>query len=177
MKRKLLASILPLLLSLPLLAADVTSAVSPLLAKGDYAEAAKLLKPLAEAGDALAQYHLGMLHYNGHGVPEDEKTAVDLLTKSANQGNVDAMFQLGNAFVFGNDTPRFVADADQEAARWYFKAASAGHAEAQYALGLLFIVGKGVQKNTEEADRWMEQAAKNGHKDAQNYMASKKRGR
>lgn len=172
MKKALLAIILPVLFSLPVLAQDTARALEPLLARGNYAEAVKLLKPLADSGDAMAQYHLGLLYYNGRGVPEDEKIAVELLTRSANQGNVDAMYQLGNAFVFGNETQGLVADADQTAAQWFFKAASAGNADAQYSLGLLFLVGKGVQKNAQEAEHWMQQAAKNGHKEAQSYISS-----
>ena len=172
MKKIVLAALLPLLLSLPVTAQDNSQAVAQLLTKGDFTEAAKLLKPQADAGDALAQYRLGMLYYNGRGVAESEKTAVDLLIKSANQGNVDAMYQLGNAYAFGNDTQAMVADADQEAAQWYFKAANTGNADAQYSLGLLFSVGKGVQKNDKEAAYWMQQAAKNGHKDAQSYNTS-----
>lgn len=176
MKRKFLAAILPLLISLPITAQEASQTVSRLLQKGDYAEAAKLLKPQADAGDASAQYHLGLLYYNGRGVREDEKIAVELLTKSANAGNVDAMYQLGNAYAFGNHTPGFVADADQEAAKWFFKAASAGNVDAQYSLGLLFSVGKGVQQNDKEAAYWMQQAAKNGHQDAQSYTSSHKPG-
>lgn len=141
-----------------------------LIEAGKQEQAARILQPLANAGDAKAQYHLGMLLYAGHGVPENEKLAVDLLTKSAKQGNVDAMYQLGNAYTFGNDTPRLVVDADVEAAQWYFKAAKAGNAEAQYSLGLLFMAGKGVERNNQEANYWMQLAAKNGHKDASNYV-------
>lgn len=141
-----------------------------LIEAGKQEQAARILQPLANAGDAKAQYHLGMLHYGGHGVPENEKIAVDLLTKSAKQGNVDAMYQLGNAYTFGNDTPKLVVDADVEAAQWYFKAAKAGNAEAQYSLGLLFMAGKGVERNNQEANYWMQLAAKNGHKDASSYV-------
>lgn len=146
-----------------------------MLGEGKSAEAAKLFQSLAETGNAAAQYQLGLLFYTGKGVKESEKLAVDWLVKSARQGNVDAMYQLGNAFTFGNDTPRLVADADMEAAQWYYKAAKAGNADAQYSLGLLFMAGKGVEKNEKEATYWMQLAAKNGHKDAGNYVQSNNR--
>lgn len=144
------------------------------LQKGRNDEAVRLLKPLSDTGDPRAQLHLGMLYYNGKGVKENERLAVELFGKSAKQGNVEAMLQLGNAFTFGNETPRLVADADVEAAKWYFRAASAGNADAQYSLGLLFMAGKGVQKNDEEAAAWMKKAAQQGHKDAQSYVSSVK---
>lgn len=145
-----------------------------LIGQARHAEAVRLLEPAAKAGDAEALYHLGLLHYAGQGVPENERKAVELLTASAQRGHVEAMYQLGNAFTFGNDTPRMVADADVEAATWYYKAAKLGNADAQYSLGLLFMAGKGLEKNEREATYWMQQAAKNGHKDAKNYVAGRK---
>ena len=43
---------------------------------GDYATALRELKPLAEQGDAYAQNNLGSMYESGHGVPQDNKTAV-----------------------------------------------------------------------------------------------------
>ncbi len=40
-------------------------------AKGDYATAARLYKLAAGQGDALAQNNLGVMYYNGTGVPQD----------------------------------------------------------------------------------------------------------
>jgi len=136
-------------------------------------EAARILQLLADKGDAKSQLQLGMLYYTGKGVTENEKLAVELLTSSARQGNVEAMLQLGNAYTFGSETPKLVADADIEAAQWYFKAASAGNADAQYSLGLLFMAGKGVQKNDNEARNWMQKAAQQGHADAKNTLSRK----
>jgi len=153
---------------------DPLATATTLVGKAQYGEAVRVLEPLAKAGNPGAQYQLGVLYYNGKGVPEDEKKAVQLLTSSAQQGNVDAMYHLGNAFTFGNDTPRLVADADVEAANWYYKAAKLGNADAQYSIGLMFMAGKGLAKNDKEAMYWMQQAAKNGHKDAKNYVGNRK---
>lgn len=160
-----------LLLAGPTFAGDPLGDAIESIRKTQYAEAVRSLEPLAKSGNPGAQYHLGLLYYNGKGVAENEKRAVELLTAAARQGNVDAMYQLGNAFIFGNDTTRLVADADVEAANWYFKAAKAGNADAQYSLGLMFLAGKGLAKNDKEAAYWMQQAAKNGHKDAKDYVS------
>ena len=162
------------LVAVPAQAGEAARSAAELIAKGKFADAVRALEPLAKTGDAEAQYHLGLLHYSGKGVPESERKAVELLTASAQQGNVDAMYQLGNAFTFGHETPRLVPDADTEAATWYYKAAKLGHADAQYSLGLLFMAGKGLQKNEKEATYWMQQAAKNGHKDAKSYVSTRK---
>ena len=45
---------------------------------GDYATALQEWTPLAEAGDALAQFMLGVLYLNGFGVVQDYKETVKL---------------------------------------------------------------------------------------------------
>jgi uncharacterized protein len=142
------------------------------LDSGRHAQASEQLLPLATAGNSLAQYRLGMMYYNGQGVPEDEKQALYWWKKAAAQGYVEAMFQLGSAYLFGSNTAKFVPDPDREAAIWYFQAASAGHAEAQYHLGLLFLAGKGVFENHQEAARWMKKAAAQGHPEAKKALSS-----
>lgn len=138
---------------------------------GDYRRAFSLLQPLAREGNAAAQLRLGQLYYYGSGVKEDEHLAVDWLRKSAAQGNTEAMYQLGNAFTFGNDTPKMASDPDVEAARWYFQAAQAGHREAQYALGLMFLAGKGVEQSQEQAFAWIRKAASQGHPEARSFIS------
>ena len=39
--------------------------------RGDFATALREWRPLAEQGNAAAQYNLGLMHNNGHGVPQD----------------------------------------------------------------------------------------------------------
>lgn len=139
---------------------------------GDYEKASKTLKPLAEAGDAVAQHRLGVMYFYGRGVPEDEKKALELARKSAAQGNLDAMFLAGNIYVFGNSIASDAEDPDLEAAKWFFEAASRGHAEAEYGLGLLFLAGKGVVRSEEEAMKWIERAAEHGHASAKNFLGA-----
>ena len=44
--------------------------------RGDFATALREWTPLAEQGDATAQFNLGVMYDNGEGVPQDDKTAV-----------------------------------------------------------------------------------------------------
>lgn len=141
---------------------------------GRFKQAARLLDPLARHGNPTAQLRLGILYFQGHGVKEDERRAISWWRRSADQGNLDAMYQLGNAFTFGIDAAKTVPDPDREAAWWYFRAASAGHREAQYGLGLLFLAGKGVMESREEAMRWMHRAAEQGHADAKRFVEGMK---
>jgi uncharacterized protein len=160
-----------LLLAGPATAETLEEAVRAMDA-GRHAQAAEWLKPLANDGDAAAQFRLGSLYYHGQGVPEDEVMAVFWWKKSAAHGNPDAMFQLAGAYLFGTQAGKFVSDPDREAAIWYFQAASAGHAEAQYHLGLLFLAGKGVIENRREAARWFRKAAERDHLEAKKALAS-----
>ena len=141
------------------------------LEAGRHGQAVQMLLPLANGGNALAQYRLGNLYFHGQGVPEDEKMAVFWWKKAAAQGSSEAMFQIASAFLFGIQAAKSVTDPDREAATWYFQAASAGHAEAQYHLGLLFLAGKGVLESRPEAARWFRKASDQGHLEARRALA------
>ena len=43
---------------------------------GDFKTALAEWTPLAEQGNAMAQFNLGHMYANGYGVPENDKTAV-----------------------------------------------------------------------------------------------------
>ena len=51
--------------------------------------------------------------------------------KSADQGNAQAQYKLGNCYYFGHG----VSENKQEAVKWYRQSADQGNAEAQYDLG------------------------------------------
>lgn len=164
-----------LFLALPWMAAFAFAAGSleealKLYDAGRFPQAAQALKPLADQGNPVAQRKMGLLHYFGNGVKEDERKAVEYLRKAAAQGDADAMYHLAVAYTFGNDAARMTDDPDGEAARWYFEAAQAGHRDAQYSLGLMFLSGKGVVQSQEEAAKWITMAAKQGHPEAQNFI-------
>jgi TPR repeat protein len=142
---------------------------------GRFEQAARLLAPLAQHGHPVAQLRLGILYFQGSGVKENERQAIAWWRRSADQGNLDAMYQLGNAFAFGNEAAKTVPDPDREAAWWYFQAASAGHRDAQYGLALMFLAGKGVIESRAEALRWMQRAAEQGHADARHFVAGSAR--
>ena len=76
-------------LSSPVAAQDFQKGVAAYNA-GDYATAVQEWTPLAEAGDEVAQYNLGVMYDNGLGVPQDPKEAVKWYRLAAEQGDVDA---------------------------------------------------------------------------------------
>ena len=67
--------------------------------RGDYAAALREFRPLAEQGNAKAQYNLGLMYYNGEGVPQDYAEAVKWYRKAAEQGYAKAQYNLGLMYV------------------------------------------------------------------------------
>jgi TPR repeat protein len=78
---------------------------------GDYAAAVRLLGPLAEQGDAAAQYNLGVIFAFGHGVPQNLPLAATWYRKSADQGVSDAQYNLGFMYEKGLGVPHDCAEA------------------------------------------------------------------
>ncbi len=56
--------------------------------RGDYATALREWRPLAKQGNAKAQNNLGVMYYNGQGVPQDYAEAVKWWRKAA-EGNTN----------------------------------------------------------------------------------------
>jgi len=73
--RTLLAALTALmLLATPVVAGDFEDALAAANA-GDFQKAFRLWKPLAEQGNADAQFNLGFMYDNGDGVPKDDAKA------------------------------------------------------------------------------------------------------
>lgn len=103
---------------------------------------ARLLKE-AEAGDAKAQYKLGLAFYEGcKGPPAKSSTGII--------------------------TVRIILRQNTSlAADWFRKSAAQGYSEAQFMLGKCYLVGNGVEKNKEEAMKWLKVATDQGNKEAE----------
>ena len=70
----------------------------------DYAQALSLFRPLAEKGDARAQYRVGYILSYGNGVKRDDSAALGWMMKAANQGNAMAAYGVGFAYFRGIGT-------------------------------------------------------------------------
>jgi uncharacterized protein len=118
--------------------------------KNDYPTAFKELRPDAEAGDAKAQYYLGLLYAHGRGVEKDPATAATWFHKSAEQGNAEAQFDLGHLYRRGVGVPQ----DDAIAVDWWRKAAENGQTFAQSSLAAMYFDGKGVKRDLVQAYKW-----------------------
>lgn len=68
---------------------------------GDYATALAKLRPLAIAGNPIAQNGLGFMYGNGKGVPQDHTQAAFWFRKAAEQGIADAQNNIGLMYDYG----------------------------------------------------------------------------
>jgi uncharacterized protein len=81
----------------------------------------------AEAGDASAQFNLGLRYAQGRGVPQDEKEALKWYRKGADQGNARAQTNLGVMYAIGAGVPKDYI----QAYAWCNLAASSGNEKAK----------------------------------------------
>lgn len=93
---------------------------------GNYAEAHRLLLPLARDDDTDALYQLGRMHQLGLGVSASAREALKYYRRAAEGGHVEAAFLVGHAYETGSGAE----PSQAEATYWYDLAASEGHERA-----------------------------------------------
>ena len=133
---------------------DATAAYN----RGDYATALRLLRPLADQGDASAQNILGLMYRQGRGVLPDDAEALKWFRLAADQGTASAQFNLGIMYANGEGVPQNSA----EALKLYRLAADQGTAHAQVSVGHMYYHGTGVPQDYAEALKWYRLAADQG---------------
>ena len=149
-----LALVLALALPAPVLAADFQDGWKA-YARGDYAAAMKEWRPLAEQGDADAQYYLGRMYDRRKGVPQDYTEAARWYRLAAKQGDAAAQFSLGVMYEKGSGIPQDYT----EAAKWYRLAAEQGHTYGQATVASMYAKGMGVAQDLVMAHMWLNLAA------------------
>ena len=120
------------------------------------------LRRAAEQGDAGAQNNLGLVYYDGKGVPQDYKVAALWYRRAADQGQVEAQYNLGVMYYEGKGVPQNY----KTAAQWYIRAADQGSVRAQNNLGVMYALGEGVPQDYVHAHMWANIAASSGENNA-----------
>lgn len=156
------------------------------------------LEKSAKAGNAEAQYRVGMiLHTQLWGVENKNDSTLPWMRQAAAQNHIFAKAYLlaydkeyrgdGKAIVrelkdnagspvakywIGNIycAGRGVPKNQTEGVKWYTRAAEEGDALAQKALGVCYHLGYGVQKDLKKAVFWFRKAAEQGFANAQNLL-------
>lgn len=107
--------------------------------RGDFPAAVRTWQPLADAGDADAQFNLAQAYKLGRGVPADLTRAEEYYRRAALQGHQKAEEMYGLAL---HQRDRFA-----DAVSWLDRAAGRGEPRAQFVLGTMYFNGEGVAKD------------------------------
>ena len=96
----------------------------------------------------------------------DYVSAAAIFHPLAEMGHLEAQFNLGSMYHFGNGVPKdYIASA-----KWYRLAANQGHALAQSQLGMMYDAGEGVLQNYPEAVKLHRMAAAQGDSTGQTNL-------
>jgi len=107
--------------------------------RADYSGAVAIWRPLAEKGDADAEFNLGQAYRLGKGVPINLAAAKTWFERAANQGHVDAETTLGLLLFQNGDRA--------EGLKWLKKAADRGEPRALLVYGTALVNGDGVTQD------------------------------
>ena len=130
--------------------------------------AAEQMEQLADAGDAHAQYIIGMAYRDGGLLIPDTAKAQKFLECAAKQEIDAAQYALGKLYLSDD------ADVHDSAKGiyWLKRSADNGNDFAAYRLGKEYLSGKNTVKDAETAGSYLRQAADNGSAYAQ-YLLGK----
>ena len=131
--------------------------LSSMPADANDADTFKAMVTLANKGNAEAQYHVGMMHNNGIGTPQDPKQAFEWFQKSTASSDPLGAYKLG--CYYDGQFAGVVTTDSNEALKYKLVAAKAGYALAQHDVALMYF----RQGNPEEALKWWKLAGDQGH--------------
>jgi TPR repeat protein len=94
---------------------------------GDFAEAYCIMRPIAESGNADAQYNIGWMYVNGYGLRVNDSLALEWWQKASSQGHSDASFSIAMLYSMGEGK---VAKDSNKAIDYYLLALEEGHEDA-----------------------------------------------
>ena len=150
MRQLLSALLLSILLVVPA-RADLLSGIAN-FEDGNFEVAHEQLLPLAEQGDARAQYVVGIIYLAGYVEPSSSDAALSWLSKAADQGYVQAQTELARMYRVGDGT-----DVDfTRMVYWYERAAEQGDVGAQLFLADSYAYGHGIEADPVRGYMWYE---------------------
>src|SRR3954452_24105895 len=157
----LVAAVLAAALTAPLPAQSVKAGIDA-WQKSDYTHAVSIWRPLAEGGDADAQFNLGQAYRLGRGVPLDLAAATIWFERAARKGHLDAQTTLG-LLTFQN--------GDRAAGlKWLKAAADQGEPRALLVYGTALFNGDGVAQDRVLAYAYVSRAAAQGLEPAKDTL-------
>ena len=146
----------------------VWSAIIALNYNDRFTEAQSLdfLKKAADKGHVQSIVELGLCYYNGRGVAQDRKTAVEYWTKAAKLGSEDASVRMAfNRIIDYRNSENLNGDY-----KYLLSAYENGSLMAEIALGYCYEKGIVVKQNKSEANKFYRNAVKRGSEVAMNSL-------
>lgn len=147
---------------------NVASALLNSSKEKEYNKGLTLMKDLAESGhpDGMCGYGLCLMLGRG-GLESNPTLAVGWFRRCVEMHNhSQAMYELGVALYIGEG----VVENEEQAARYFRKAAKLGNVAAAYMYGECLLDGVGVIRDRAKALTWLVRAAQSGHKTAQSRV-------
>lgn len=133
--------------------ADVRAGIEQWRA-GNYEAAIREWRPLAERGDADAQFNMGQAYRLGRGVSADPRTSNMWFERAARQGHAQAEANLALSLFQSGERERSIP--------WLQRAAERGDRRAQYYLGTAHFNGDLVARDWPRAYALMSRSAEQG---------------
>lgn len=124
-----------------------------------YDKAFIYLKAAAERGYRIAQNNLGVLYFEGFGIPQDLEKAAYWYRQSASQGDQVAQSNLGVLYREGLGVPQ---DMDT-AFMWFELAARTRDWYAQFNIGFMYLNGFSVEQDYQLAYDWFMVSARQNY--------------
>ncbi len=131
-----------------------------------YDQAFEEFSYLADEGNNIAAYHLGLMYEGGLGVPQSNLKAAEYYLKSYQLGNTTAASKLGVLLIKGDG----IEQNKEQGLELLKTAGRAGDKEALYQLGEIYVEGKDVPKEYVYAAGFYKMAALQGYAPAQHKL-------
>jgi uncharacterized protein len=158
----LVAAALVAVMAAPLPAQSVKAGIEA-WQRADYAAAVAIWRPLAERGDADAQFNLGQAYRLGRGVPINLAAAKSWFERAASHGHVDAETTLG-LLLFQNGE-------QAQGLKWLKQAAEQSEPRALLVYGTALYNGDGVTQDRVLGYAYVSRAAALGLAPAKDTLA------
>ena len=158
----LVAAVLAAAIAAPLPAQSVKAGIDA-WQRADYSGAVAIWRPLAEGGDADAQFNLGQAYRLGRGVQLDLAAAKIWFERAARSGHLDAQTTLGLLTFQNGDRAGGL--------KWLKQAADQGEPRALLVYGTALYNGDGVTQDRILGYAYVSRAAAQGLQPAQDTLA------
>ncbi len=128
------------------------------VAPAGYSDTLRWYHRQAAAGDARAQFLLGIKYETGTDVERDLARAAELYERAARQGLADAQFKYATMLQTGRGHAHDITGAET----WYRAAALRDHAPAQFNLGVMLINKAQSDDDSAEGLSWLIRSSRTG---------------